>query len=365
MNMFALLSAGSGLVLGFVRRRGVGRLRSASAGFMHLRRSLCQANFGRDSFGGVWSNPRMDTIQHFSLKPGARGTRLGAFTLIELLVVISIIALLAAMLLPSLAKAKDKGKSIVCASNQRQLALAAHTYCADNQDWMNPLEDYVFPNGDKVEITFRCILWDYVGRNPRIYDCPCEQRAVYADGLSVSDAAYGGFTLDDSRDWTRFYGVADAKERSNASGIGIAGAHWKRQKDPAHSSQPKAMAFGRATESGYLEGLAKYSEISSPAKLIWFGDGGSGTMTLWADDSFWIKSTATANNQQYSPGFNRLLQDDYGCRRHDGRANYAFADGHVKAYNPNELRCDTEECWWSLKLDMHKIMQTVVSAAAY
>lgn len=276
-----------------------------------------------------------------------------AFTLIELLVVITIIALLAAMLLPSLGRAKEKGKQTACVSNQRQIAIGAITYSVDNGEWMNPLENYVYPGVVQVETTFRCILWDYTGRGPRIYDCPAESKAVYADGLSAYDAAYAGLTLDDSTDWSRLYGVFHPYERWNQSGIGIAGAHWKRKKDPNLASEPKAMAFGRPNESGYLEGLAKTSEISNPAKLIWFGDGGSGTSTLWADDSCWIKSTATANNQQYDPGFNRLLQDDYGCRRHAGRANYVFADGHVAAYNANEIRCDLNECWWSLNLHMH------------
>ncbi len=97
------------------------------------------------------------------------GGRYG-FTLIELLVVITIIALLAALLLPALARAQAKGQQAACLNNTRQLALAVFMYAGDNGDILLPVA-YTDANGN--DIGWPSLLDPYL-KNPRIHLCPTD-----------------------------------------------------------------------------------------------------------------------------------------------------------------------------------------------
>src|SRR5579864_2619139 len=118
--------------------------------------------------------------------------RQDAFTLIELLVVIAIIAILAALLLPALAKAKEKGKQTYCLSSTHQQALAVHMYASDNNDFLPPVA-YLDANGN--ETNWPGLLNPYL-QSIKIHLCPSDEKAK-TNSYGMSEAVFVDLTDDD------------------------------------------------------------------------------------------------------------------------------------------------------------------------
>ncbi len=228
--------------------------------------------------------------------------RTKGFTLIELLVVIAIIAILAAMLFPVFARAREKARQASCVSNLRQLALANIQYAADydgyfvlggadlggrnTQRWHGTRPGSGRPSG-KFDAT-RSPLWPYL-KNAQIKECPSFRDYVSDGTANDFEAGCGGYGYNNE-----FLGSC----------------HW----DPYRGGD-----FPSANDA----------EVQNPADTYMF-----------ADAAFlqFYPTTVLIEYSFLEPPYWPAYIEWMAFRpepsihfRHNGMANFAFVDGHVKA----------------------------------
>jgi prepilin-type N-terminal cleavage/methylation domain-containing protein/prepilin-type processing-associated H-X9-DG protein len=243
-------------------------------------------------------------------KPEARNK---GFTLIELLVVIAIIAILAAILFPVFAQAREKARQASCLSNMKQIGLAVIQYSADYDD---ALPRQWFVSSSKAEQPRWMDVVQPYAKNTEIFTCPSFYSDVNSKYVPYPTRGTTGTSV-------RQIGAY----AWNAAYTSYKGAPYAKQTPP----------YGGAW--GPMDG-ASMAEVEAPADTIMvleLGDDLSIPAAItWADKA----ATDAANFVQLNANPPRLGQgwpNGTVFARHNGFANTLFCDGHAKAYKIEQL----------------------------
>jgi len=228
-----------------------------------------------------------------------------AFTLIELLVVIAIIAILAAMLLPALSRAKETGRRIVCTNNLRQLGLASQIYLGDNQG-VYP------PRGGNNRWPNR--FYDNYGKSVKLLLCP-------TDAMLTNSPATGNGSNN----------VADAASRSYL--INGWNDYFYDHLTPTDFNSYMA---------GTYPGGLKENAVVFPSDTVVLGEKFSSATDYYMDllEGTGNDITQVAEQSRHG-GTGRIAVTGIGV----GGSNYSFADGSARflkcpnAFNPIDIWC--------------------------
>jgi prepilin-type N-terminal cleavage/methylation domain-containing protein len=239
----------------------------------------------------------------------SRGARLwkrssAGFTLIELLVVIAIIAILAAMLLPALAKAKAKAKQASCMNNEKQVGLALVMYVGDFTQYPG---DYDANNGDYVWMTR---ILSLMGNNRNAFSCP----AASAD--AAWDTNYNR-TLGGPNELGKY----DPYTVMSTSRFSLGYNDWGLAGSAFGSIRPELGLNGDVTGGFAQPNPIKDSSIRNPSDMIAIAD---------------VKGTQNAALISFDANLDPTLersgpgQSEWPSNRHNYIGNYLSVDGHVE-----------------------------------